>query len=72
MNANPCFGVSGSVIRPESELAQELTSRAAPRVEAHHRVNGPDTGINSRGRRTIKKAKMSNTVSIQLSYMSGN
>ena len=40
---------------PESEPAKELTSRAAPRVEAHHRVNGPDTGRNSGGRLTIKK-----------------
>ena len=40
---------------PNQEPAQELPNRAAPRVEAHHHVNGPDTGRNSRGRRTIKK-----------------
>ena len=36
-------------------LNQELHSRAAPNVEAYHRVNGPDTGRNSGGRRIIKK-----------------
>ena len=35
--------------------ALEQHSRAEPSVEAHHRVNGQDTGRNSRGRRTIKK-----------------
>ena len=32
------------------EPALELYSRAAPSVEAHNRVNGPDTRINSGGR----------------------
>ena len=36
----------------------ELHSRAAPNVEAHHLVNSPDTGRNSRERRTIKKIKI--------------
>ena len=31
------------------------SNRAAPRVEAHHHVNGPNTGRNSEGRWTIKK-----------------
>ena len=31
-------------ISPEQELALELHNRAVPSVEAHHRVNGPDTG----------------------------
>ena len=44
-------------ISPESEPAQELNRRAAPSVEAHHRVNGPNTGRNSGGRR-IKKGGM--------------
>ena len=38
-------------ISPKSEPAKEQHSRAAPSVEAHHRVNGPDTGRNSGGRR---------------------
>ena len=42
-------------ISPESEPALELHSRAAPSVEAHHHVNGPDTGRNLGGRRIIKK-----------------
>ena len=33
----------------------ELHSRAAPSVESHHHVNGPDTGRNYGGRRIIKK-----------------
>ena len=37
------------------EPALELQSRAAPNVEAHHRVNGSDTERNSGGRRIIKK-----------------
>ena len=36
--------------------ALELHSRAAPIVEAHHRVNGPDTGRNSGGRQIEKKS----------------
>ena len=39
---------------PTSEPALELQSRAVPSVEAHHRVNSPDTGRNLGGRR-IKK-----------------
>ena len=38
-------------ISPKSEPALELHSRAAPSVEAHQRINGPNTGRNSRGRR---------------------
>ena len=38
-----------------SEPALELHSRAAPRVEAHHRVNNLNTGRNSGGTRIIKK-----------------
>ena len=41
-------------IGPKSEPALELHSRAAPSVEAHHCVSGPNTGKNSGGRR-IKK-----------------
>ena len=37
-----------------SEPALELHSRAVPSVEAHHSVNGPNTGRNSGGRRVIK------------------
>ena len=40
---------------PESEPALELHSRAVPRVEAHHHVNGPGTGRNPGGRGIIKK-----------------
>ena len=40
---------------PKSEPALELHSRAAQSVEAHHYVNGPKTGGNSRRRRIIKK-----------------
>ena len=36
--------------------ALELHSRTVPSVEAHHHVNGPDTGSNSKGRQ-IKKEK---------------
>ena len=39
---------------PNQEPALELQSMAVPRVEAHHSVNGPDTGRNSGGRRTKK------------------
>ena len=35
---------------PKSEPAQEQQSRAVPSVEAHHHVNGPDTGKNTGGR----------------------
>ena len=41
-----------SAVGPEPAL--DLHSRAAPNVEAHHRVNSPNTGRNSRGRQ-IKK-----------------
>ena len=37
------------------EPALELHSRAAPSVEAHHCVNGPDTERNSGGRSIVKK-----------------
>ena len=54
---------------PESEPSQEQHSRAAfaskvfncvkydtaPSVEAHHQVNGPNTGSNSGGKQAIKK-----------------
>ena len=40
---------------PKSELALELHSRAAPSVEAHHHLDGPDAGRNSGGRQLIKK-----------------
>ena len=39
---------------------------AAPSVEAHHRVNSPDLGKNSGGRR-IKKNQFSDKFSIQVS-----
>ena len=39
------------------EPAQELQSRAAQSVEAHHHVNGPDTGRNSGEMWTIKNIK---------------
>ena len=42
---------------PNQEPAQELPSRAGPRVEAHHCVNGPDTEKNSWGMQTIKKGQ---------------
>ena len=32
---------------PKSEPALELQSRAAPSVESHHRVSGPNTERNS-------------------------
>ena len=38
---------------PNQDPALELPSRAAPSVEAHHLVNGPDTGRNSGGRGII-------------------
>ena len=42
---------------PNQEPALELHSRAAPSVEAHHHVKGPDTGRNFGGRRIIKNYK---------------
>ena len=42
-------------LSPKSEPILELHSRAALSVEAHHHVNGPDTGKNSGGRWIIKK-----------------
>ena len=36
---------------PNQEPALEIQIKAAPSVELHQRVNGPDTGRNSRGRR---------------------
>ena len=40
------------------ESALELQSRAAPNMEAHHRVNGPDTERNFGGRRIINKKRL--------------
>ena len=34
-------------ISPKTEPALELHSRAAPSMEAHHHVNGPNIGRNS-------------------------
>ena len=47
---------------PKSEPTQELDSRAAPSVEAHQRVSGPNTGRNSGGRwiKNKKPRKTSN------------
>ena len=45
---------------PNQEPALKLHSRAVPSVDAHHHVNGPDTGINSRARRIIKKIQTAN------------
>ena len=42
---------------PKSEPALELHSRAAPSVEAHQHVSGPNTGRNSGGRRIKKDPK---------------
>ena len=44
-----------SIQAPNQEPPLELHSKAVPRVEAHHRVNGPDPGRNSGGRQIIKK-----------------
>ena len=41
----------------DQEPALELHSRAVPSVDAHHGVNGPDTGSNSGGRRIKKLAE---------------
>ena len=43
---------------PKSEPALELNSRAAPSVEAHHRVNGQNTGRISGGRWIKKNLKI--------------
>ena len=40
---------------PKSEPTLELISRDAPSMEAHHCSVGPDAGINSGGRRIIRK-----------------
>ena len=40
---------------PDQEPALELDSRAAPSVEAHHRVYGQETGRNSGGRQKKNK-----------------
>ena len=48
--AYPTWYVVSPQHAPNQEPALELHSRAAPSVEAHHHVNGPDTGRNSRGR----------------------
>ena len=45
----------GQKLWDNSEPTLELHSRAAQSVEAHHRVNSPDTGRNSGGRRIKKK-----------------
>ena len=46
------FYIVSAVIMPQIRACPKLKSSwAAPSVEAHHRVNGPDTGWNSRGRR---------------------
>ena len=49
---------------PKLEPALELHSRAAPSVEAHHRVNNPDTARNSGGRR-IKRNNNNNNHKIK-------
>ena len=51
---------------PKSEPALELHSIAAPSVEAHQRVSGPNTGRNSGERQIIKKS-----VNIVLGFPSG-
>ena len=58
-------------ICPESEPAQELPSRAAPRVEANHRGNDPDTGRNSRGRRTKFFFKLTFTAKKNMPELTG-
>ena len=40
-----------SIINMDATPKSELTSRAVPSVEAHHRSVGPDAGRNSRGMR---------------------
>ena len=59
------YGTIAYLEAPNQEPKQELHSRAAPSVEAHHLVNGPDTGRNSRGRRK-KKFKSAITFSDNL------
>ena len=49
-----------------SEPALQLHSRAAPTVEAHHRVSGPNTGRNSGGRWIQKKEKKTFGKNIEL------
>ena len=46
------------VYAPNQETVLELHRRAAPSVDAHHYVNGPDTERNSGGRWIIKKTVM--------------
>ena len=41
-----------------------MVKRAVPSMAAHHRVNGPDTGRNSEGRRIKKKKKKGKVVYI--------
>ena len=48
------YKIKCKALYPNQEPVLELHSRAAPSVEAHHRVNGPDTERNSGGRRTKK------------------
>ena len=47
--------------------ALKLHSGAAPSVEAHHRVNGPDRGRNS-GARWIKKIIVAERCSFQIPF----
>ena len=57
-NHEPSIGVVCILlISPKSEPALDLHTRAAPSVEAHYHVNGPDTGRNSGGRRIVEKIK---------------
>ena len=53
---------------PNQEPALELHRRAAPSVEAHHHIKGPDTGRNSRGRRIIKKLLANNIYILLLDH----
>ena len=48
-------GINRFNTSPKTEPALVLHSRAAPSVEAHNCVSGPNTGINSVGRQIIKK-----------------
>ena len=52
---NPIALKSIWIQAPIQEPTLELHSRAVPSVEAHHRVNGPNTGRNSGDRQIIKK-----------------
>ena len=58
---NPCLDPMRMTVilqwkfSPKSRAALELHSRVVLSVEAHHRVNGPNIGKNSGGRRIIKR-----------------